>query len=184
MEKKKGRKRETTTPLEWKRLETGNRITPGVSYETDPRGLLQKSVRGNNSEEVDEREREKGRRLEKPVETKQLWSNRDEIYAKEGRKERFFFSFFLFRAQEWSSFQRGKQHHHERRLVANGQFAIGFAVQFALHYERLDSSKRSARIPERLFFRKSVRGGGASRRWRQLASPSGAPSRLLPVSRR
>lgn len=59
MEKKKGRKRETTTPLEWKRLETGNRITPGVSYETDPRGLLQKSVRGNNSEEVDERERER-----------------------------------------------------------------------------------------------------------------------------
>lgn len=81
MEKKKGRKRETTTPLEWKRLETGNRITPGVSYETDSRGLLQKSVRGNNSEEVDERERErkKGRETRKTggrLETKQLWSNR------------------------------------------------------------------------------------------------------------
>ena len=61
---------------------------------------------------------------------------------------------------------------------ANGQFAI---VRSSSLHERLDSSKLAGiQLPA---FRKSV-PAPVSRCCRQLASPSGAPSRLLPVSRR
>lgn len=195
MEKKEGRKEGEKPPLEWKRLETGNRITPEFLTRRIPAGCSRNLSEGIIRKRS-RRERERGR-LEKPEED---WngnsSGRTNGTMKFTRQRRFFFHFRHFQSPR-IPFDCGfgaRKHGIEDVSSStcpcgNGQFAIVFAVQFVTRAIRLVKEVRPGSRPNRRLFRKrrtyeERESGGVSRCWRQLASPSGAPSRLLPVSRR
>ena len=97
MEKKEGRKEGEKPPLEWKRLETGNRITPEFLTRRIPAGCSRNLSEGIIRKRS-RRERERGR-LEKPEED---WngnsSGRTNGTMKFTRQQRFFFHFRHFQS--------------------------------------------------------------------------------------
>lgn len=163
MEKKEGRKEGEKPPLEWKRLETGNRITPEFLTRRIPAGCSRNLSEGIIRKRS-RRERERGR-LEKPEED---WngnsSGRTNGTMKFTRQRRFFFHFHHFQNPRipfdsgfGSKTPGSRMSRLPRVLVETGNLR-SYSRSSSLH-ERLDSSKRLGQDPDPTagFFVRGVR---------------------------